>query len=65
MKVIDNPTLDEAANDDPTLGMVDYKDAPHTVLDIVDRQLEDFGLEVVMADTGDDTYQWRIKRREK
>lgn len=43
--------------------IVDYKESPHSVLELVDKQLKAFGLEVVMIDTGSDEYEWRIERR--
>jgi hypothetical protein len=41
---------------------VDYRGAPHEVLEAIDGQLTPYGLEVVMLDTGDDSYAWKIAR---
>lgn len=38
----------------------DWKDAPGVVLDAVDDLLEAHGLEIVLLDTGSDTYAFRV-----
>lgn len=41
----------------------DWREAPGNVLDTVDDQLADFGLEVVQIETGSDVYRWKIEKR--
>lgn len=43
--------------------MADWKAAPPSVLEDVDRQLADHGLEIVMIETGGDCYEWMIAKR--
>ena len=38
----------------------DYRDHPNEVLESIDDRLKPFGLEVVMADTGDSSYTFKI-----
>lgn len=43
--------------------IADWKASPHEVLEGVDRQLAEHGLEVVQYDTRSDQYCWRIEKR--
>lgn len=55
---------EEQCNDeDPRWELTDFKSSPMDVLETIDEQLKEFGLEVVTCDTGDDDYAWRIDRR--
>jgi hypothetical protein len=54
----------DPAQDDMTVG-VDWKDPPHEVLEAVDNELAEHGLEVVMLEGGDDQYRFRVERRER
>ncbi len=45
------------------IGGRDWKETPADVLQIVDEQLEEHGLEVVIVKLGDETYVWRIEKR--
>lgn len=48
-----------------SLMIVDWKDTPEEVLKAVDKQLREFGLEVVMDSGGNDSYGWVIEKRQK
>jgi hypothetical protein len=50
--------------DDETFARADWKEAPHAVLDTIDKLLAPFGLEVVMTDSDSDTYHFTVERRE-
>lgn len=45
------------------IAAVDHRGSPDEVLNLVDGQLAAFGLEIVLYNTGDDTYAWRIEKR--
>lgn len=60
MRTIDK----EYDEDDDSVKMVDHSDSISLVLDEIDEQLSKYGLEVVMYDTGDDSYVWEIRERE-
>lgn len=45
------------------LQIVDWKDNPEAVLKAVDRQLRAHGLEVVIAEAMNDSYEWWIEPR--
>lgn len=47
---------------DGRIQQVDYKTSPHDVLEAIDDQLALYDLEVVMLDTGDDSYAWKIAK---
>jgi hypothetical protein len=47
---------------DDTIQQADYRAKPYEVLDAVDSQLLPYGLEVVLFDTGDDSYAWRLAK---
>lgn len=42
---------------------VDYKAPPHEVLEAVDRLIAEEHLEIVLLDTGDDQYAFRVELR--
>jgi hypothetical protein len=42
---------------------VDWKSNPNEVLEKVNKQLAEHGLEIVSIDTGSDMYAWYIKRK--
>jgi hypothetical protein len=44
--------------------IVDWKESPHTVLDIVDDLLKPLGLEIIQYDTDTDCYWFRIGKKE-
>ena len=50
-------------DDEPGTALIDWKDAPETVLEHVDYLLKDHGLEVVQYDTGADYHLVRIEQR--
>jgi hypothetical protein len=49
--------------DHPLVRTVDWKDNPNEVLEKVNKQLAEHGLEIVSIDTGSDMYAWYIKRK--
>lgn len=54
----------ESREADEEIASVDYKAAPHDVLEAVDRLLAEEGLEVVMLDTGSDEYEFTVEARQ-
>lgn len=48
--------------DDETVRRVDWKAAPHDVLEALDGLLSPHGLEVVNYDTGGDEYAFKVER---
>ncbi len=54
----------ESREADAEIASVDYKAAPHDVLEAVDRLLAEEGLEVVMLDTGSDQYEFAVEARQ-
>ncbi len=62
-KIEDKSVADAISDEDETLGFLDWKDGPPTVLEQVDTLLEAFGLEVVVFETGADDYLFRIEKR--
>lgn len=44
-------------------GQVDWKAGPQTVLEAIDEQLVEHGLEIVMAPADSDEYEWVIRKR--
>jgi hypothetical protein len=63
MKTIPMLEDPDALNDDPTVGSVDWRDSPETVLKTVDALLAPHGLEIVVSDTRTDEYKFRIETR--
>lgn len=56
-------TLPATDEEDPSAGLADWKASPQAVLEIVNDQLADHGLEVVMIETHSDEYAWKIFKR--
>lgn len=58
-------TLPMSEIDDSPAGttMADWKADPAEILDAVGIQLDQFGLEVVVYENGDDTYTWGIRKK--
>lgn len=54
----------ESREADDEIASVDWKAAPHVVLEAVDRLLAEEGLEVVMLDTGSDAYEFTLEARQ-
>ncbi len=54
----------ESRKSDDEIASVDWKAAPHVVLEAVDRLLAEEGLEVVMLDTGSDAYEFTVEARQ-
>jgi hypothetical protein len=52
----------EAANTD-LVRYVDWKGDPGSVLEVVDEQLHEFGLEIVIIQTDDYAWLWRVEKR--
>jgi hypothetical protein len=50
--------------DDESFEVVDWKEKADEVLKSVDALLKPFGLEVIMRDAQDDSYHFKIGRRE-
>lgn len=44
-------------------GQVDWKADPLTILQEIDEQLVDHGLEIVVSDDRSDQYEWVIRKR--
>jgi len=44
---------------------VDWSDSPEAVLRAVNSQLSKHGLQVVLIEAGDDSYEWFIAPRQK
>lgn len=57
--------VEEMASPAPGMAHADWKESVDGVLESVDQQLVEHGLEVVMFDTGSDEYMWRIEPRQK
>ncbi|BAU93335.1 granule-bound starch synthase [Methylorubrum populi] len=55
--------LRESREADDEIASVDWKAAPHVVLEAVDRLLAEEGLEIVMLDTGSDQYEFIVEAR--
>lgn len=65
MRSIENVELpDDLDVDRDGIGFADWRESPHEVLDHIDAQIRQYGLEVVMLPQGDDSYYWRIERLE-
>jgi len=54
----------DALLDDESFEVVDWKEKPGEVLESVDDLLKPFGLEVVMRDAQDDSYHFKILKKE-
>ena len=54
----------ESRESDDEIASVDWKAAPHVVLEAVDRLLAEEGLEAVMLDTGSDAYEFTLEGRQ-
>lgn len=54
----------ESREADDEIVSVDWKAAPHEVLEAVDRLLAEEGLEIVMLDTGSDQYEFVVEARQ-
>jgi hypothetical protein len=54
--------VSESVNQDD-VRLIDWKESPGDVLEVVDDQLAEYGLEVIIIDLGGDTYVWRIEKR--
>jgi len=50
--------------DDESCEVVDWKEKPGEVLKDVDDLLKPFGLEIIMRDAQDDSFHFKIGRRE-
>ena len=50
--------------DDESFEVVDWKEKPGEVLESVDDLLKPFGLEVVMRDAQDDSFHFKILKKE-
>ena len=58
-------TKDYDQEEHATAACVDWKDNPQMVLEQVDEQLACLGLEIVMLETGSDSYVWTIETRQE
>lgn len=68
MKRVDLTKLGDAAFEealDEYPGFCESKDDPEEVLEEVDRLLSDFGLEVVIAEDGDDAVLFTVVKKKK
>lgn len=69
MKEVDCTVLSDAQYDkvlaDEEIGIVDWKESPIEVLIVVDDLLKPFGLELVEYGMGDDSYYFKIVKREE
>ena len=54
----------DALLDDESFEVVDWKEKPGEVLESVDDLLKPFGLEVVMRDAQDDSFHFKILKKE-
>ena len=45
--------------------IADWKESPGDVLDSVNEQLKDFGVKLVLQDTGGDWYEWHLESEPK
>lgn len=45
--------------------VLDWRESPASVLETIDAQLAEHGLEIVMIDTGSDEYEWLIEKRQE
>lgn len=67
MKVVDlseTEEFEEALGKEEGLASVNWRDTPEEVLDQIDHQLKEFGLEIQMYDVGgQDTILWKIVKR--
>lgn len=52
---------DDVGEEDPTVGIADWKDSPQTVLEALDAR---HGLEVVTIETGADDYMFMVEKRQ-
>ena len=57
--------VDKRDYDDEAVGVAHWRGAADTIFETIDDQLEQFGLEIVMIDSGSSDYMWRIDRRSK
>ena len=55
----------DALLDDESFEVVDWKEKPGEVLESVDDLLKPFGLEVVMRDAQDDSFHFKILKKEE
>ena len=55
----------DALLDDESFEVVDWKEKPGEVLEYVDDLLKPFGLEVVMRDAQDDSFHFKILKKEE
>jgi len=53
----------ESREADEEIASVDWRAAPHEVLEAVDRLLAEEQLEIVMLDTGSDQYEFIVEAR--
>ena len=61
MRIIESGAVDAF---EQSSGFADDKTSPSEVLKLVDKRLNDFGLEVVMLETGPDRVLWDIRKIE-
>ena len=61
MRMIESGAVDAF---EQSSGFADHKTSPSEVLKLVDKRLSDFGLEVVMVETGPDRVLWDIRKIE-
>jgi len=55
----------DALLDDESFEVVDWKEKPGEVLEYVDDLLKPFGLEVIMRDAQDDSFHFKILKKEE
>ena len=55
--------VDDRDYDDETVGIAHWRGAADTIFETIDEQLEPFGLEIIIIDSGSSEYMWRIERR--
>ena len=55
---------DALLDDDESFAIEDFKAQPNEVLESVDDLLKPFGLEVVMLDAQDDSFRFKILKKE-
>lgn len=54
----------ESIEQDEEIASVDYKAAPHEVLEAIDRLLAEEGLEIVMLEGSSDDYVFTVEARQ-
>jgi hypothetical protein len=59
MRIIESGAVDAF---EQSSGFADHKTSPADVLKLIDKRLKDFGLEVVMFESGADHCLWDIRK---